>query len=47
MAGGQPPRIVPFDERSQLDDTTPVSQRRVVGLAFQGARPFGLEGSRF
>ena len=34
------------DERSQLDDTTPVRLHRVTGLAFQGARPFALlEGS--
>jgi hypothetical protein len=35
-------------ERSRLDDTTPVRQRRVTGLAFQGARSFRfLEGSGF
>ena len=35
------PTLLPFsvDVRSQLDETTPVHQRRVTGLAFQGADP--------
>jgi hypothetical protein len=47
LAGGRPFRSFSVDERSQLDHTTPVRQRRVIGLAFQGARPFALEGSGF
>jgi hypothetical protein len=34
-------------ERSQFDYTNPVSQRRFIGFALQGARPFGLEGPVF
>jgi hypothetical protein len=46
--GGQPFRVFPLDELSQWDDTTLVRQRRVTGLAFQGARLFVFfEGSGF
>jgi hypothetical protein len=47
IAGGQSFHIFSVDERSQVDNTTPVRQRRVTGLAFQGAGPFGVEGSGF
>src|ERR1700730_3688683 len=34
----------PIGVLSRLDDTTPVRQRRVTGLAFQGARSFPVFG---
>jgi hypothetical protein len=46
-AGGRPFRVFSIEVLSPLDDTTPVRQRRGTGLAFQGARPFALEGSGF
>jgi hypothetical protein len=37
----------PVDERPRLDDTTPVRQRWVTGVAFRGARTFDLKGLGF
>jgi len=45
--GGWPtPSRYPVDERARLDDTTPVRQPRVTGLAFSGGRPFRFQKGR-
>jgi hypothetical protein len=44
LAGGRPFRVSSIEVLSQLDDTTPVTQRRVTGLAFQGPRSFPVFG---